>query len=1230
MPQCYNERLKIFDGSEFNVRFVGSLIKYFIYLCLFLIAAGAALFWFDTGSWLVLPVAKRAGNFFLYPLKLEIADIKGSVHDGYSVEKLKLISGDEDLFTLDYASVSPDWDLALKGMDGLPFIKDIKVHGVSSDLDKAMKLASHFATSEDKEEEKKDFDLALNPFNLEVKDVNFATPYANLKLDELNLDDAGKLFLDSKIISNENIFPVKTNAAVSLNPIEIISSDWVLGQGTGNLSAALEPLRADLILDSLSVGELLNFAPGDIKESLKISGLINAGVKAKSENDFIKASGFLAMPKAKIMDMPLDFNLPFAWDGGQNFSLEKAELNSEFANIKLNHASADINTLKILADGSVKNLSLNEIGRVFAPELKLKGAGGNVDFDIDTAVAGEINEIFANTRADIKADIPLVSVMGINILENLAAKINLAKKQTPKLDAAGRVFGGKLFARGEMTQDFKPQAVVSLVNLDVPALISLVPDLAKSVKNPSGKISVRTLIDENLNINSTVTSEKLSANNFALNNIKAVADYKFKDNTAGLENFSANFGKSSINANGGANLNTGVFSAELKAENLDFKIIPELKKLKGVYNLSANASGNYNKIESIKVDAVLKAQGAGWEKMKFGDFNFPVNWADNVLKISQAKANLPGGALNLNGNVNLANADDPKFDLALSSKGINLAETLSAFNLQDKNMKVSGKVSGQADLKGNMKNPAFNATFRAENVKAGTLVNMPEAVISARGNMKKIALDKFDVKLNGSDIKGTGELNINNKNFNNSTVKFNAKLKHLDLKKTLTAVMGSPSPVDGVIDADASIKGTVGKPEGGLNVTRPIFYGKNEIRDIALKLNSPENNHYKINARARIENFKPEADIDIKNQNNVIAYAIKTKPLDIDSAVESQMPSLAGIAKGYASVNITGSTKANSDIGINAFSKEITVMDKIKIKNISLPITFSQAQNKIEMKDGSAHLSGGTINTKLDVDLTKKTYESRLKVSSLDFGKLAGEFLTEGELVGKADAEANIKGSFGVMPMSFANGKFSTSPGYIHKMGIIDRVTPTKKISFEKISGSFFWDGKDVFFNPGTGASAASDEPLYRYVHLNGALGVPGKGLDLRFDGRFDLKILDQLLGAMKGVFQYMTGNLAQSVLRDAAGRILGVKRRDFQNVSFRLANSWNELRLLDMKITKPIEDFLPIDMLNKDEEKQRDDTQFKLNLKIPVGKGDPSVEEESAGDQFKQQLIDNLFNIGL
>ena len=147
---------------------------------------------------------------------------------------------------------------------------------------------------------------------------------------------------------------------------------------------------------------------------------------------------------------------------------------------------------------------------------------------------------------------------------------------------------------------------------------------------------------------------------------------------------------------------------------------------------------------------------------------------------------------------------------------------------------------------------------------------------------------------------------------------------------------------------------------------------------------------------------------------------------------------------------------------------------------------------------------------------------------------------------------------------------------------------------------------------------------------MNGALGLPGKGLRLLCDGRFDLKILDQFLGAMKGVFQYMTGSLARDVLRDAAGRVLGVKRKDFQNVSFTLANSWNDPQLLNLKITKPIEDFLPIDILNRDSEEQKNDTQFSLKLKIPTGPGVKSAEEESTTDQMKEQLIDNLFNWGL
>ncbi|MBQ3347381.1 MAG: hypothetical protein IJG39_09870, partial [Synergistaceae bacterium] len=268
-----------------------------------------------------------------------------------------------------------------------------------------------------------------------------------------------------------------------------------------------------------------------------------------------------------------------------------------------------------------------------------------------------------------------------------------------------------------------------------------------------------------------------------------------------------------------------------------------------------------------------------------------------------------------------------------------------------------------------------------------------------------------------------------------------------------------------------------------------------------------------------------------------------------------------------------------------------------------------------------------------EVDMKEKITEWRgnVKASHVDFGKLAQPFMPEGEVVGTVDANVTMKGSSSMgMNLSFADGNFSTSAGALQSVKALESITPTGKITFEKISGSFFWDGKDLFLNPGTGARAGFDEPLYRYFTINGSCGIPGKGMKLLCDGRFDLKLLDQLLGAMKGVFQYMTGGLTRNVLRDAASRVMGIKRRDFQNVSFTLANSPYDPQLRDLKVTKPIEDFLPIDVLNRDEEKQRDTTQFKMSFKLPVGKGAPSAEDESPSDQFKQQLIDNLFNIGM
>lgn len=1356
------------------MRFIGSLIKYFIYLSLVLIAAGAALFWFDTGSWFVKPLAERAGSFFLSPMKLEIQSVDGSLRNGYTIDRLRLVSGDENLAVLNHFSVSPDWDLVLSGMNGLPFIKSLNLKGLSSDLDSVMKIASLFTSSEDESPEEEDeddsstFDLKLNPSNISIEDIYFGTPYANLSLASLTLDEAGKFLLDAEVTSGENVFPLRADAKLNLSPVEIISSDLSIGnKGTGKLTGTVSPLNAKLALTALSLEELMKFAP----VSLDVDGRIDGRVSVEDKDGNIAASGIVSMPRANVMEIPLSFRLPFTWNGKNIFTLDDASLTTKAAALSLK-VTGDIEKMKFKAKGEGKNISLTEIGKMFAPEVGLLGDNGNFKFDVDTELTDNVlQSLLQRTRATASANIPSISAMGIKTAENLTASVNLTPGSQPKISMGGRAFGGKIFARGEAAQDqdgiIKPQGVVmSIVGLDVPSVVNTFPELAKSIGRTYGKITATARISEALNVSAKVTSDKLSAYGVTLTGINGEAFYNLEKNTVELQELRASLGNGQLRAKANADLGTGNFTAHADALNIDLRVIPDLKQASGLYALKADASGNFNDTKTITADALVTARNAGFNGIRIGNADIPVNFADNILtvkdaaatlpsgsailnaivdinnstfkadadiknlelkfipglkdlsgkytlkadasgnysdlntimadavlnarnmgfqgmnfgnadvpvsfknnvvSIHNAKASIPGGTVNLKGTANVKNASNPALDFTASTSGINLAQLMNALKLQDKSMPISGKVRGSFGIKGPLNTAVIDASVQADSIKAGDIVSLNSANINARtdvkmsglrakikadglkateyadvqsalleaeGNGEQIIFKNLKVNVNGAEITGDGLISPNQKDIMASAMNVDMRVKHLDLRAMLKKFMGQ-APVEGVIDAKAGITGTVSQPALNLQLTRPVLYGKIAIHDIGVKLRSPEQNHFLLNAKARVGNFKPETDVDIKLNNGVVNYIVDTAPLDIESAIETQAPEMAGIAKGQVQVHVKGSTREGAPIIVNAKSKGITVIDKVDIQDINIPVKYLTSENRVEMTGARARLSGGDIKTSFAADIGKKETEwnGNVKVANLDFGKLATKFLPEGELTGSVDAQVSMKGSSNSetgMNLSFANGKFKTGPGCLRKVKMIESITPTKQISFEEISGSFFWDGKDLFLNPGTGARAGVNEPLYRYFTVNGSAGIPGKGMNLLCDGRFDLKLLDRLLGAMKGVFQYMTGGLARNVLRDAVSRVMGIKKRDFQNVSFRIANSLQKPQLRDLKVTKPIEDFLPIDILNKDEEKQKETTQFKMSIKLPVGKGSPSAEDESPGDQVKQQLIDNLFNIGL
>ena len=298
----------------------------------------------------------------------------------------------------------------------------------------------------------------------------------------------------------------------------------------------------------------------------------------------------------------------------------------------------------------------------------------------------------------------------------------------------------------------------------------------------------------------------------------------------------------------------------------------------------------------------------------------------------------------------------------------------------------------------------------------------------------------------------------------------------------------------------------------------------------------------------------------------------------------------------------------------------------IQLRNIALPIRVEGDQATI--RKGTGLVYDGKIAVEADVSMPDQKWSATTKITGLDIGQTAQPFMKEGAVVGSADVNIRLKGDYGALMMVFANGDFRAGEGYIHRFGILDKIAEDGRISFKEIRGSFFWDGKDLWLNPGTQATAKERDPLYRYFAINGPLGLMGKGLALNCKGRFDIHALDILLGALKSAFQLMTGSLSGGgqILRQAVGKLVGYTERDFQDVTFQLKGSWQELQLLNLKIDKSLENYLPINQLNeKDTQIKENQKKIQFNITVPTGPG--GDDETDTQDQFKKQLIDNIFN---
>ncbi|MBQ8693177.1 MAG: hypothetical protein IJ520_08540, partial [Synergistaceae bacterium] len=746
------------------------LINLLIIAAVLLVGAAAGLIWLPTGETVVKPALKYASENYLQPLRIDVNEIDGSVYRGYALKDLKIFSGDELYVSLDYAALSPDWDALLSNKPLIKIINLFELDGLSADAANLMNIANHFMSASDDNSES-DFNLELQPVNIDIKHVNINNILAVIdKADKLDfnlnnfaLSASGDVDLKSNLVlNNKNFLPVNLNAKVNYlnNIFEIASSKFNIGRGTGAVKGSVQPLALRTDFTAFKLEDFMPFAKIFI-DDIDASGRLDGRVFIDEE---LRTNGVISLQQAKIvrnkLSVPLSFRVPFDWDG-DILKFKDLNLKTKAAELRLD---AELDDENIKLRGKAENISLSEIGNIAAPDLKLRGTGGQLDFDIllkDTEQGFDLNKI----AVKLNANIPEFAALNKNLAKNFTAKINLRPGYKPEVECGGEIFGGKLSAQGEVYQDnnnnIKPELIINLANLDLAALSAALPEL--NAFKPSGRVNLNTRVHSDLNIDGSLSSAKVAAkisgNNLALNNLSANFNYDVNNNKALIKAFKANFNNALLSAAGAVDIKNNNLDLKASARNFNPASLPQVKnQLKGLFNADAVIKGA---LDNPSVNAKVSGKNViADNNIKLGDLNLALNYFDKKLNVAQSQVRMPGGALNFKGNVNLNN-NLINFDLSSGQNGINLAQVSQNLKLAQP---VTGNIKGAASVTGSLKNLGAKLILNAENIKTQG-VNIPYAVIEAGGNAGQIKVKKLDAKINEARITGRGGVKINYNNF---------------------------------------------------------------------------------------------------------------------------------------------------------------------------------------------------------------------------------------------------------------------------------------------------------------------------------------------------------------------------------------------------------------------------------------------------------------------------------
>lgn len=1132
-------------------------------------------------------------------------------------------------------------------LSGSPRLSSVALNGLETSLDGVRKLIP-----ETQKEKEADVPTDIPVDRVILRDSSLETQWGVAAVSRARIRIQNSFSFGGEINGSINGRQVSASGS-----IEKRGGNWnadglklKLDKGLLSLSGAVYPSPdVKVSLDSFSIGSAAELVPALKKYG--VSGILSGSATASGSGKEFVSHGSGSLSNAVIRGVPLK-QLETEWNiGGGAVKIEvsqgKVFDSSVSGSLEMNNTPGK-EYLRFSAD--VKNLKFTD----WTSSFEQKAAGSAAMF-----VKGGISSFTADVEGPpdaLKGRIELGSsdVSYKNIaFRDIKGSAVFEGRSTGDLDLTAKADGKEVLLKGRLSFSDKADSDLTLTVKGYPLgkILSSFPQTEKLKADgtvsltahcggPAGKWVVK--VDAS---SPSMTADKIGT----LSGLNVSASFGTDGGILTLDKASAQWNGASLAASGTYSVSDGKADFSGNFKNLDtkrlYQFAPAIKGL-GVEGVASGSFGISGATQALTVKCTAQAGACAVRGARISKLSADAEYAGDTVKFNRIEVFAGGGSGVLSGDVALPGKSAQPSAASWKICGTLDKIGLSALNgmLKDSGP-VSGDISGTISAASSPNGPVWSADLSGSKLqwrefKADSLS------VRAEGGGREILLNDINgIFLKGS-TSGKGKIILpkDGEPITAANIELDLHTEKLNVYELLRRHLPSVRSVQGLIEAEASVTGTLGDPRfSGTARLAPFRYRGFLLPIVDVKYEgSLKGVSFDGAAVLKDGNFTAKGKFYNQDGEWMGDFDIDGKDMHLRQFGAYLPQDFRARLGGTANFNMTASGKLSEISGKGSITSPRLRIMGIRFEDLNAPFYISK--NFMIVENLQAKTNGGTLAGGVGFDLQKSAWGGNLTVLSTDVSMLVKQAAPKlkGSITGTGDLKIRGGGETGRLSTIKAGGALYLHNGEVTSFDVLEtakKFTGGKPLRFETVQATFTYDGGMFNLLPGSQAIAPANDPLYRYVMLDGTVNEK-KELSFFAMGKVNIRALNSLIGAFQGILssgtdlvsgQLNTNELLQNVL---GGVLSGFAKNEFRFVTMNIGGTIDKPNFYNAKVARNVQQrsakaLIPNSGSDPDEDSLNDgNTTFRFKFEIPMGPGGDKTKSNTAGDIVGQTLENLLRNI--